>query len=211
MTVALTHFAPALAVFSGGNFSELAALLNPRADLLRIRGSAAVINHTAKSRIEVSAQNSGTLFKSVPQQASFDEKIFDSLVSLKVAVSQYAMHLPPAERHRIFERLDSVINTEDWHEEDRLPQPASFFNFLKWMIYSKHFDWSSIGVSDDGNILIAWSRPNMALTANFSVENKVTWTAAVETENGPAHAVGTCSLQHFKKQALFYLDQDANA
>jgi hypothetical protein len=205
MTRALAQFALAPAVFYSG--VDLTNLLNrPRAELVHIQGSAAVVNEPAGTRIEVSPQRSGTVVRTLQQRTNYDERLFDSLVSLKVAASQYAMHLSAEERHRIFERLDSVINVEDWHEEDTLPRRESFKNFLKWMIYSKFFGWSSIGVSNDGCILVAWSRQNLVLTANFSVQNKVTWTAAVETENGPAHAVGTCSLQHFAKQALFYLE-----
>ncbi len=204
MNFPLAKFAPAPAVFSGGKHREFVEL--NWVELPRIQTSAAIMNSLPNSRIQVSAEKSGTLFQSVPQQASFEEKLFDSLVSLKVSVSQYAMHLPLGERHRIFDRLDSVLNIDDWHEEDRLPLLRSFQNFLKWTIYSRRFDWSSIGVSNEGNILIAWSRSKLALTANFSSEGIVTWTAAVDTETGPAHAVGSCSLQYFAKLSVFYLE-----
>ncbi len=209
MTLPLAHptFVPAPAVFYGGkrtDFTELMGTSQPK--LAHIRGSATVMmGEPLDPRIQVSALHSSTVVRSIQHQTSYAERLFDCLVSLKVAASQYAMHLSAQERHRIFHRLDSVINVEDWHEDDTLPRLDSFRNFLKWMIYSKDFSWSSIGVSNEGNILVAWSRPNLALTANFSTQNKLTWTAAMETENGPAHAVGACSLQHFAKQALFYL------
>jgi hypothetical protein len=128
----------------------------------------------------------------------------DSLVSLKVSVSQYAMHLPKGERSRLFARLDEVINVEDWHEEDTLPTSNSFVSFLKWIIFSKNFSWSSIGVSNDGNLLVAWTTPNVTLTANFFPQDRVSWSAEVDSQSGIAHMVGIGPLQHFAKQAEFF-------
>src|ERR1700722_14074374 len=59
-----------------------------------------------------------TLYQQETQANAFSERLFDSLVSLKVAISQYAMHLDSDERHRLFEELDSKINLDDWHEDD---------------------------------------------------------------------------------------------
>lgn len=205
MSLPAAYFGPAPAVFRGGNVANF-AYLNPLLGLGRMQASATPIRMRTESIIEASTKKPVETFQSVPQQTSFEERIFDSLVSLKVAVSQYAMHLPPEERGRIFSRLDSVINVDDWHEEDQLPLLQSFQNFLKWIVFARRFDWSSIGVSNEGNILIAWSRPKLALTANFSTGNKITWTATVDTEIGPAHAVGTCTLQYFTRQSIFYLD-----
>lgn len=141
-----------------------------------------------------------------PRAASFDERIFDSLVSLKVEISQYAMHLGSAERHRLFEELDSKINADDWHEDDTLPTANSFQEFLKWMIYSKHYQWTSIGVSAQGSILVAWHTPRVLLTANFESRDSVRWTAQVKSAGGDVgHSVGKCTLRLFAEQAMFYL------
>ena len=77
------------------------------------------------------------------------------------------------------------------------------------MIYSKHDGWSSIGVSDQGNILVAWTTPAVTLTANFGGQNNVTWTATIETVKPKDHAVGRYTLRNFSKQALFYLSGQA--
>jgi hypothetical protein len=192
--------------FAVGSVGFLSPTLSaaPASTLEGLRGSAASDLFAWKDQLELSGKKPGTI-SAGPIQASFEERIFSSLASLKIAVSQYAMHLSHDERHRIFERLDGVINVDDWHEEDPLPQLPSFRNFLKWMIYAKRFDWSSIGVSNRGQILVAWSRPKLALTANFSGDNKVTWTAVVQTDEGEAHTVGSCSLQYFTKQSEFFL------
>jgi hypothetical protein len=156
--------------------------------------------------ITLGPQKSETVLRSVTHSADFHESIFNSLVSLKVAVSKYAMHLSSAERKRIFEQLDSVINVDDWHDGDDLPKPNSFEEFLKWMIYSKYFKWTSIGVSQEGNIMVAWRTRRVLLTANFAGADNVRWTAQIHSDVGETgHTVGKCPLRLFAEQAIFYL------
>ena len=153
------------------------------------------------------------LYAVEPEGTSFSEQIFNSLVGLKVAVSQYAMHLSHAERHRIFAELDSVINVDDWHEGDELPKIAAFQDFLKWMIYSKYNKWLSLGVSDTGHLLVAWKTPRVLLTGEFSgatSQDALKWTAQIKSDKGETgYTVGKCPLRLFASQALFYLDQAA--
>jgi hypothetical protein len=153
----------------------------------------------ANQRILVGPKRSERVVRSVTQSTGFEENIFNSLVSLKVAVSQYAMHLSSNERHRIFEQLDSMINVDDWHEGDDLPKPSSFQDFLKWV---------SIGVSQDGNIMVAWRTRRVLLTANFASQDSVRWTAQIKSDAGETgHAVGKCPLRLFSEQAMFYLNE----
>jgi hypothetical protein len=162
----------------------------------------------AENRIVMGAGTSRIIVRPATLGASFEGKIFGSLVALKVALSYYAMHLSADERHRICEQLDSIINTEDWHEEDELPKLLSFQDFLKWMIYSRYFKWTSIGVSNEGNILVAWKTDRVLLTANFEGAGNVRWAAKVTSGSGEVgHSVGSCPLRLFAEQALFYLRQ----
>lgn len=144
----------------------------------------------------------------VPVDKSFEERIFDCLVDLKVAVANISMHLSANERHRLFDELDAKVNAEDWHEDDYLPQLRSFQNFLKWMIYSKSSAWTSLGVSGDGTITVAWKRQGVLLTAAFDVAETVRWTARVSAINGDLGiSTGRCSLRLFAMQAQFYLGE----
>jgi hypothetical protein len=139
-------------------------------------------------------------------QKSFEEKIFDALVSLKLAVAHYAMHLGIDERARLFAELDDKINADDWHEDDKLPTAHSFVQFLKWMIFAGYHKWTSIGVSSAGTITVAWRTPRVLLTADFARENDVRWTVQITNENDEVgHTAGRCSLRLFSEQALFYL------
>jgi len=149
---------------------------------------------------------SRTMTLSGPPPQPVEEKLFNVLVALKVSVSLYAMHLSHDARYKIFNQLDAIINPDDWHEEDALPRPEAFQEFLKWLIYARCFDWTSLGVSDEGHILIAWTTANALLTANFGGSGEVRWTTRVQSDSGVEHAAGKSSLKYFEKQARFYLN-----
>jgi hypothetical protein len=158
----------------------------------------------------VDSKEHRTIVRAVPEiNASFEEQVFNSLVLLKVSISQYAMHLSTEERHRLFKELDGLINVEHWHEGDTLPSIIAFRDFLKWMIYSKYFKWISLGVSDDGGMLVAWKTPRVLLTAKFSGlagQEGVRWTAEMTSAKGETgYAVGKCPLRLFAEQAMFFL------
>ena len=161
--------------------------------------------------VVVEAWATNTVTRVIPETEDFTARVFKSLVALKVAVSQYAMHLSNSERHRIFAELDSVINTDDWHEDDQLPKIEAFKDFLRWMIYSKYNKWISIGVSDDGHLLVAWKTDRILLTARFSGlagQEAVRWTVQITSKKGETgYTVGKCPLRLFSEQALFYLKE----
>jgi hypothetical protein len=144
--------------------------------------------------------------REAPQAESFEERLFDVLVLLKVSVSQYSMHLKRDERHRIFSGLDELLNIDDWHEGDKFPEVASLRAFLKWAIYASFREWASLGISDDGNVLVAWDSDRGRLTANFSASDEVRWTAKIQSDAGVEYAAGKSSLQYFARQARFYLE-----
>jgi hypothetical protein len=155
--------------------------------------------------VTVRGNEKRTIFRQEPQAGSFGERLFDILVLLKVSVSQYSMHLKRDERHKIFLGLDEVLNIDDWHEGDRFPEVASLRAFLKWAIYASFREWTSLGVADDGNILVAWDSERGRLTANFSSSDEVRWTARIHSAAGVEYAAGKSTLQYFAKQARFYL------
>ena len=186
----------------GSNMADL--IVGQRSDLERLlRGTA---GSSPRDHLVVGAPSSNSVVRNTPVQPDLRQRVFNSGVEMKVAVSQYAMHLSPETRQKLFHDLDEVINVEDWYEEDILPRYDSFRDFLKWTIYSKRFNWVSIGVSNEGNILVAWKSKHALLTANFDGRSRVLWTAKRTSSQGDTHTAGDSPLQFFEKGATFYLD-----
>lgn len=139
-------------------------------------------------------------------QEPFDQRIETAVAALKAVVSQYAMHIPEARRLAIFEQIDSIINADDWYEDDELPRIDSFKDLLAWSIYANLPQWDSLGVDDDGDVLVAWHTEELTLTANFDGNRLVRWTSRRQAKGDiAAHAAGDCSLSEFARQAKFYL------
>jgi hypothetical protein len=143
-------------------------------------------------------------------QKPFAQRVDDVLVELKSAASQYAMYLSPEQRETIFDQLENIINVDDWYEEDEFPRLNAFKDLLAWSIYAELPQWHSLGVDDDGDVLIAWHTKELTLTANFDGNRLVRWTSRYQGEGeAVAHAAGDCSLRQFAKQAKFYLQGEA--
>lgn len=158
-----------------------------------------------------SATQPSNFVSSMRVEPTFEQKITDALVGLKAATSAYAMHITSDAMENIFAQLEDVINLDDWHEEDEFPRLQSFKDLLAWSIYAGVQQWDSLGVDDDGDVLVAWYSEQITLTANFDGHRLVRWTSRYQDgDDVVAHASGDCSLRQFAKQARFYLLGEAN-
>jgi hypothetical protein len=145
--------------------------------------------------------NRGKGFFEAAESQSFRETIFNALVQLKVGVAEYAMHLAPDVRAKIFKDLDDLLNVNDWYEDDVLPKFLSFRDFLKWTIYSKRFNWLSLGFSEEGNVLAAWKSEKGMLTASYDGAGRVWWTMAITVDGELNHVAGESTLEYFEAEA----------
>jgi hypothetical protein len=188
----------------GSKIADLIA--SQRSDLERLLQGLGIMTDPSRDHLVLEAQSSKSVMRSTPIQPNLQQRVFDSAVEMKVAVSQYAMHLSPETRQKLFHDLDEVVNVDDWYEEDTLPRYDSFRDFLKWTIYSNRFNWVSIGVSGDGNILVAWKSQFALLTANFHGRSRVMWTVTRTSPHGETYAAGESPLHFFEKEASLYLE-----
>ncbi|TAK09067.1 hypothetical protein EPO44_01780 [bacterium] len=132
------------------------------------------------------------------------------MVQLKAAVAQYAMHFPAERRQAISAQLENILNVSDWYDGDEFPNLNAFRDLLAWSIYAEAPPWDSLGVDDEGDVLIAWHRDELTLTANFDGHRLVRWTTRYQGGGDTvAHAAGDCSLRQFARQAKFYLQGEA--
>jgi len=188
----------------GSRIADLS--IGQRSEVAQLARNASVTDTTRPNQYILGTGAKKTVVRETPVQLTLEQRVFDSGVQMKVAVAQYAMHLTPETRHKLFHDLDDVVNVADWYEEDPLPRHESFRDFLKWTIYSKRFNWLSIRVSDEGNILVAWRSARALLTANFGGNSRVLWTANRTSPDGGIHTAGDSPLQFFEKEATLYLD-----
>lgn len=150
------------------------------------------------------AEDNVELFKrSVPRADSIEEKTFDARVQLKVETANVAMHLSSQLRAKLFKEFDYLLDVEGWDEEDKLPSVESYRRFLKWIIYAKDTSWTSLGIDDLGNMLVAWVGEGRMMTANFS--DPVKWTKRVDSGGVPQISLGEFDLNYFAEKSLEFL------
>lgn len=149
--------------------------------------------------VEANKDETKVIERNVRASATLPERIFDARVEIKVATSYYAMHLSNESRARLFSEFDYVLDEEAWDEEDKLPAIESYRRFLKWSIFTGDSTWSSLGIDDDGNILVAWVRGKTTLTANFG--ERIRWTHKIDAAGDIQLSSGNFTLEHFARQA----------
>lgn len=128
-------------------------------------------------------------------------------MDLKAATGAYAMYLSIEERERLFNEIDYLLDPDGWAEDDVVPLPGPYVNFLKWLLEAKRLDWSSLGLDADGNLLCAYVGDRGTLTAAFHSSPVVHWTSNVMTEDGVELSAGQSPLRAFVATAAGLLEK----
>ncbi len=111
-------------------------------------------------------------------QVSTEERLFSSLVELKVLTSQFSMHLPSAWRKRLFSRLDILYDVENWSSDDTVISVSSFRSFLRATLTYEPLSNTSFGISNNGNFLTAWKVEDTSLSFEYADGDAVQWSFA---------------------------------
>ncbi|MBL8706992.1 MAG: hypothetical protein JNM30_19215 [Rhodospirillales bacterium] len=100
-------------------------------------------------------------------QKVFEDRLYVRRAELKIEAAKFAMHLTPQWRAGISAQLDDILETDSWHEEDRLPTVASFRTFLRYATLAKNLRVPRLLVSNAGNVAAAWFNGERRLTIEF--------------------------------------------
>ncbi|MHB1513938.1 MAG: hypothetical protein ACYCTF_12235 [Acidiferrobacter sp.] len=117
-------------------------------------------------------------------EAGVEEKLFDATASIKVLISQVAMHMDASWRDGLFRQLDSLHDPQEWDIEDIPIQKGSFGTFLKAMLNLAPTVKPGLGASYRGYVVAAWTRDQDRLTVEFYPSDRVRWVISNLTEYG---------------------------
>lgn len=131
--------------------------------------------------------------ESLPPEFRVLERAFD----LKILASQYSIHLSYDRREKLFKEIDRLLDPTSWYDDDILLTQDSLRAFLRWTIYNGWKAWSALGVSNAGNLLVAWRIASDRVTAEVLPNDVIRWTASILQEGGVENAVGECVLKRF--------------
>lgn len=102
-------------------------------------------------------------------------RLFNASATLKIAVSQVSMHLPPEWRRRLFEKINSLHDPDEWDDSDRLTDLDSFKTFLRTILQLGPVSRMSLGISHDGHILAGWKAGDDTLALEFLPRDEIRW------------------------------------
>ena len=122
--------------------------------------------------------------------ASIPEKLFDASASFKVFTSLVAMHLDDAWRRRFFRSLDSLLDPEEWDDQDLPPVLASYQTLLRFLLLVKPPKRPGLGVDGRGNLIAAWTAGGDRLTMTCLADDKVVWTLRCQFGDDLVRAAG---------------------
>lgn len=141
-----------------------------------------------------------------PQRAqqSLPERLFDALASFKVFASQVAMHLGTAKRDSLFKQLDSLLDPEEWPEEDIPPELGSFRTLLRILLVVQPRRGPSLGASSRGRLVAAWTAGHDRLTIECFSNDRIRWVLSVGEGEERRIAAGESLLKHLVAELAPY-------
>ena len=130
------------------------------------------------------------VLQSTKDDVGVEERLFDASASIKVLISQVAMHMDASWRDGLFRQLDSLHDPEEWDLEDTPIEKGSFGTFLKAMIKLAPTVKPGLGASYKGHVVAAWTRDQDRLTVEFYPSDRVRWVISNLTEHGMERFAG---------------------
>lgn len=125
---------------------------------------------------EISDLKIPNLKVSASGQRPLNEQLFDARAEAKILTSTtIAMYTENKWRSGLFRQLDSLLDIDEWEEEDVPLSPHSFRTFLKAIMALGLPERPGLGLTPSGNLIAAWTQGEDYLTIEFLSDNMVRW------------------------------------
>lgn len=121
---------------------------------------------------------------------SLEENLYDSRAFCKLEISKVSMYLPDEWRLGFFQQLDSLMDIDNWEEDEKPIIQDSFRTLLRILLLIKPENRPGIGSTSDGNIIAAWTNDSARLTIECRAHDKVRWVLSQTIDNQRESAAG---------------------
>jgi hypothetical protein len=129
-----------------------------------------------------------------PTKAPLEERLYNALAACKIRTATVAMHLDPEWRIRFFRQLDNLMDIDNWEKDDLPVTDASFATLLRMLLYIKPKLRPGIGVTNDGNIIAAWTAGKNRLTIECRAADEVRWVVVIYNDEERESGAGETQL-----------------
>jgi hypothetical protein len=107
--------------------------------------------------------------------ATIEGQLAEKSAAFKRVAASVGMHLDPDWRNRLFAKLDSLIDPEEWDNDFALPSEQSFSTFLRMIIYLHPTKRPGLGLSAKGHFLASWSKLDDRIVIECLANDDVRW------------------------------------
>ncbi|NOU20623.1 MAG: hypothetical protein HOO93_02340 [Methyloglobulus sp.] len=168
----------------------------------------------AKALSEIPLWSKQKVIKDKDKFISLEDKLYESRAYCKIEISKVAMYLPNEWRTHFFKQLDNLMDAVNWEADDPPITGASFNTFLRMLLELWPVKHPGLGVSNDGNIIAAWTTGRDRLTIECFPNDKVRWVVSryLEDERESAAVITQVSrliatLQPYSPSDWFDIDK----
>jgi hypothetical protein len=159
------------------SFSEdLKIHTRPPSEGLSIDAESAMVRLGAMKRLLTgAAQQISATQNFVAKSETIEGQLAEKVASFKRVAASVGMYLDPSWRTRLFAKLDSLMDPQEWDGEFALPSEQSFSTFLRMIIYLHPTKRPGLGLSAKGHFLASWSKESDRIVIECLENDEVRW------------------------------------
>jgi hypothetical protein len=111
----------------------------------------------------------------IAKSETTEGQLAEKLGSFKRVAASVGMYLDPNWRTRLFAKLDSLMDPQEWDADFALPSEQSFSTFLRMIIYLHPTKRPGLGLSAKGHFLASWSKDLDRIVIECLSNDDVRW------------------------------------
>jgi hypothetical protein len=159
------------------SFSEDLKIVTPLPSAgVGIDAESAVARVGQMKRLLTGAANQITTTRNViAQSETIEGKLAEKVGSFKRIAASVGMYLDPDWRSRLFAKLDSMMDANEWDDDFALPSEQSFSTFLRMIIYLHPTKRPGLGLSSKGHLLASWVKDQDRIVIECLADDDVRW------------------------------------
>jgi len=114
-----------------------------------------------------------------PPKSFLEERLYDARAACKIKTATVAMQFDHDWRIRFFRQLDNLMDIDNWEKDDLPVTDASFATLLRMLLFIKPKRRPGLGITNDGNVLAAWTVGKDRLTIECRAADQVRWVVVI--------------------------------
>jgi hypothetical protein len=138
---------------------------------------------------------------------SIEDRLRNANALCKTKTASIAMHVSKEWLFLFYRQLDSLMDPENWEDDDTPITDESFATLLRMLLYVKPEKRPGLGATSTGNIIATWTKDKERLTIECLPSDKVRWVLSVYINNERESAAGVTSLKRLLDVLSPYVPQ----